>query len=355
MKPPKESLLITKDLSIKQAMKRISQIGQKVLYVVNDGNKLAGALNDGDIRKWILAGGSIRENVQKCYNPRPKFVDEKYQKKDVRRLMLKYLIESVPVVNNYREVVKILTWDDIFSEREIIRKTPLKVPIVIMAGGKGTRLDPFTTVLPKALIPIGDKPVIEIIMDKFSEYGVAKFIISVNHKSRMIKSYFEDTNDKYHISYIEEKKPLGTAGSLKFLKGKVSDAFLVTNCDIIIDADCGEIVKFHEDNRYDMTLVVSCRHYVIPYGVCEIENGGMLKCINEKPEHDLLVNTGLYVIDSRLLRLIPNNRFFNITDLLEKAKEKGCRIGVFPISEDSWTDIGRWEEYHKAIEKMRIR
>jgi len=208
--------------------------------------------------------------------------------------------------------------------------------------------------LPKPLIPIGDKPIIDIIMDKFSQQGVKEFYITINHKHRMIKSYFEEVNTKYTIHYIEEKEPLGTAGSLKLLKGKIKDPVLVTNCDIIINADYSEVVDFHNLNNYDMTIVGSFRHYTIPYGICEIENGGILKAITEKPEYDFLVNTGMYILKNKAIDLIPDNKLFHITDLVKSLKDDKGRIGIFPVSEKSWVDVGQWEEYKKAIEKLQL-
>lgn len=354
MKTTFDPFLISEDHSIRSAMQRMSEIGQKALFIVDADKKLLGALGDGDIRKWILSGGSLKENVRHIYTRKPRLVKKGYTLKEARDLMLKTFLVCIPVVDDEMEVIEVLTWNDIFSEKSSVHRGPLGIPVVIMAGGKGTRLDPFTRILPKPLIPIGDKPIIEIIMDKFNEYGIQEFFISVNHKSRMIKSYFEDTSNKYKITYIEETEPLGTVGSLRLLKNKVKDDFLVTNCDIIVESDCAEIVKFHTDNDYDMTIVVSCRHYVIPYGVCEIENGGELKAINEKPGHDLLVNTGMYVMKKKVLRVIPSGKAFDINDMITKAKGMGYRIGVFPISEKSWIDIGQWEEYHKAVSQIGI-
>lgn len=347
--------LITKECSIKQAMKKMTDIGQKVLFVVDGSSFLIGSLSDGDIRKWILSGGSLRDEVIKICNKKPKFVAEDYKIDDIKKLMLKFLIGCVPVLDKKLKISKILTWNDIFSEDRHFHRKKLNIEVFVMAGGLGARLDPFTKILPKPLIPVGDKTIIEIIMDKFNEYGINKFYVSVNHKSKMIKSYFEDSDDKYKILYIEEEKPLGTAGSLRLVKNMCKNSLLVTNCDIIVENDYTEIVKFHKHHNYDMTLVVSCRHYIIPYGVCEIEGKGVLKNINEKPEYDLLVNTGMYVIDKKIINLIPGNTFFNLNELIIKAKKKKLKIGVFPISENSWIDIGQWDEYHKALEKIKAK
>ena len=170
----------------------------------------------------------------------------------------------------------------------------------------------------------------------------------------MIKSYFEEGNGGYKISYIEEQKPLGTAGSLRFLRNIPQESILVTNCDSFIKSDYAEIVKAHEDQGNDITLVVSCRRHVIPYGICEIENGGTLRAIHEKPAHDVLVNTGMYVIRTRVLELIPEDTHCDITDLITTVKAKGYKVGVFPVSETSWVDVGQWEEYHNAVKKFRI-
>lgn len=355
MKREKQQFLIPENYSVKQAMSRISEIGQKGLFVIDKNGRLAGSLSDGDIRKWILAGGELNKPVIEMCNKKPHVVESNYSLAKVKDLILKLLIDTVPVVNEKREVIKVLTWEDVFSEKDGRKKDPLGAQVVIMAGGKGTRLDPFTRILPKPLIPIGEKPIIEVIMDKFGEYGVKEFFISINHKSRMIRSYFEEANHAYRISYIEEKKPLGTAGSLKLLGNKVKGPVLVTNCDTLIEADCAEIVKFHKANAHDMTLIVSCKHYTIPFGVCEIENGGALKRINEKPEYDLLVNTGMYLINKNVLSLIPANRYFNINDLTTKAIKQGLKLGVFPVSEKDWIDIGQWDEYRKAIERMGLK
>jgi len=350
-----KSFLIGRNKPVKQAMRQMKQIGEKQLFVIDDKAKLFGSISDGDIRKWILAEGTLAEAVSRVCNKNPITVSRAYDIETVKKLMLDLKIEAIPVVNERKKVIEVLVWDNVFrggiSKR---KKEELRIPVVIMAGGKGTRLDPFTKILPKPLIPIGDKPVIEIIMSKFTDYGIKDFYLTVNHKSRMIKSYFEEMTDKYNIKYIEEEIPLGTAGGLRLLKNKIKGILFVTNCDTIIEGNYAEMVNFFNEKYYDMVLIVSYKNHVIPYGVCEVTNNGELKSIKEKPEQDLLANTGMYILKTKLLDLIPENRIFNATDLIVRAQKHGYKVGVFPINEDAWIDIGQWEEYRKAVEKMKI-
>ena len=228
----------------------------------------------------------------------------------------------------------------------------MKYPVVIMAGGFGTRLAPFTTILPKPLIPVGDKSIVEHIIDRFLPYGIDDFYMTVNHKFKIIKSYFEDVKKEYSLKLVKESKPLGTAGSLKLLKEEIDDVFIVTNCDIIIHADYSEIVDLHIESGFDITLVSSMMNYKIPYGICEIDKGGSLIEIKEKPEYNFLISTGMYILNKKILDYIPDNEFFHITHLMEKVKENGGSVGVFPISENSWDDTGEWDEYKKTVKRL---
>ena len=221
-----------------------------------------------------------------------------------------------------------------------------------MAGGKGDRLAPFTKVLPKPLIPINEKPVIEHIIEKFTLFGAKNFYLTVNYKSRILKSFFLELKPNYSVKFFDEIKPLGTVGGLKSHQKKFKNSFFVTNCDIIVDADYKDILNFHKINDYDITLVASATKYFIPYGICELDNTGHLMGIKEKPSYNFLANTGLYVLNPRVLKLIPKNKFFQMTELIKKAKKKKLRIGVYPINSQKWVDVGHWTEYKKTLEKM---
>ena len=186
-----------------------------------------------------------------------------------------------------------------------------------MAGGQGTRLAPFTSVLPKPLIPVGDRTVIEIIIDQFLPYGLDQFHLSLNYKSKILKSFFEELAPRYSVAYMEEKEPRGTAGVSATLYSPAPDHLIVTNCDIVIQADYADLVSFHKENKYDLTLVASLKDYHIPYGVCELEKGGSLAHITEKPQYSFLVNTGMYVVRRDRLDLIPENARCDMTDFID--------------------------------------
>ncbi len=351
-------ILIHDNIKIIEALKLLDETADKVLFIVDGDTKLLGALTDGDIRRYILKGNNIEETIASVYNKKPIYLlENEFSNEQLKKYFLKYKVEVIPILNKERKLVNIVTWDKVFSangKKKSKRKKRIDVPVVIMAGGKGTRLDPFTKILPKPLIPIGDKPIIELIMDKFHEYGMADFYVTLNHKSKMIKAYFEEFKTKYKITYIDENKPLGTAGGLKYLPSKLKGAIFVSNSDILIEADYSKIFKFHKDHKNEITIVASVKNYNIPYGVCEIENGGQLCRINEKPNLSFLVNTGMYVVNSTALKLIPKGEFYHITQLIEDIKKAGERIGVFPISENAWMDVGEWGKYKETVEKFKI-
>ncbi len=199
------------------------------------------------------------------------------------------------------------------------------------------------------MIPIHEKPIIEHIIERFTDIACSDFHLTVNYKGKILKAYFEELQPKYKVSFVDEKEPLGTAGSLQYLKGKFNKPFFVTNCDIIIKADYASLYEFHQKGEYDITLVASAKEYIIPYGTCELNNVGHLSHINEKPQYDFLINTGLYVLNPDVLKLIPKNKFYHITHLIEDAKNQGKKVGVFPIDDDAWIDVGQWAEYKIAM------
>jgi len=345
--------LVPQTHTIRQAMEQLEKTEEKIVFVVDGELRLVGSLTDGDIRRWILADGDLKAEVLRICNCNPFVAEDGFDLDRLRADMLSGNFGCVPVVNASREVLRLVFWKELFQGDGAIKpKRRLDMPVVIMAGGRGTRLAPFTNVLPKPLIPVGDRTIIEVIIDQFLRYGIDRFHLSINYKSKILKSFFEELAPAYSVAYLEESIPLGTAGGLRALYSSIPESLIVTNCDIVIQADLAELVSFHKDNDYDLTLVASLKEYNIPYGVCELEAGGSLSRIAEKPQYSFLVNTGMYVVRRDRLDLIPEQTRCDMTDFIERIKKAGGRIGVFPIGENAWVDTGEWTEYRKALDSL---
>jgi dTDP-glucose pyrophosphorylase len=347
------SLLIKKRSTLREAMLRLEQTSKKCLFVVSDLEKIVGALTDGDVRRAILAGCNLDDAIEGHFNVTPFVVqDREGAENKALEIMKIHKIEVVPIVDGNGRMVRHLTWEGLFAEHARAPKPLLDVPVVIMAGGFGTRLEPFTKILPKPLIPVNGKPIIEHIIDRFVENGVKDFWLTVNYKSRILKSYFQDQESDYSVHFVDEPEPMGTAGSLQFLKNDFHTPFFVTNCDSIITSDYRTILDFHTTNEHALTLVGSTVHYEIPYGTCVLNDAGSLAKINEKPAYDFLVNTGTYVLNPSVLELIPTAGKFHMTDLIETVLAQELTVGVFPISEGAWIDVGQWKEYKNALDRL---
>jgi len=265
----------------------------------------------------------------------------------IKNKMFSLRAELMPIVDGQNNLVNVYFWEDLFGET---KKEPLfrfNLPVVIMAGGLGTRLKPLTNVLPKPLIPINDKTFIEEIFARFNNQGCDSFYISVNYKADLIEYYLSKQNLPYNIHYFKEDKPMGTAGSLSLLKGQIKETLFVNNCDILIDQDYSDVLKYHRENKNEITVVAALKHYPIPYGTIETGENGRLLVLIEKPEISFKINTGIYILEPHLLNEIPENLMFHMTQLIENVRKRNGRIGVFPVSEKSWKDIGAWDEYLK--------
>jgi len=351
----KKDLTISSEANIKKAMEALEETSEKVLFVVDGNQKLIGSISDGDLRRHILEGHDLKDSISNAFNTDPIYVFEKdFDLEYIKKVLRINKIEVVPIVNDVGNITDYITWQKAFDNGEELArpKGQVSAPVVIMAGGKGTRLEPFTKVLPKPLIPIGDRPIIDLIIDRFVEYGMKEFHLVLNNMSKIIRAYFEDNTCNYSISFVEEGKPLGTVGGLKIISGRLNEPFFVSNCDIIVYADYFDLYRFHLEKNYDMSIVASVKYINIPYGTCELNDNGSLDEIKEKPEYSFLANTGLYIINPSVLALIPDSKPFSATGLIEKLKQDGGNIGVYPVSEKAWIDVGQWAEYKKAISVM---
>ena len=344
-----EGKTITVDTTIYDAFKVRAEAGVS-LVVVDEELKLLGTLSDGDLRKAILTKNNLSDNISKIFNSNPIFVNEnEYSKSFAKDKLIKNKIDMVPVIDKSKRLINIVYLKDYLSDPT---KEKIKIPLIVMAGGKGTRLAPFTDILPKPLIPVNGKTVIERIIGGFTEYGIEEISLVVNFKSEILKAYFSELEPSYKINFINEKEPLGTIGGVNLVDLKMHKTFFLTNCDILINIDYSDLYHHHNDSNNDLTLVASTKQFTNPYGVCDLDKNGNLKNIIEKPSSESLVNTGLYVINSSILSLIPSDKPYNATDLIEKLLEEEKRVGIYPIDETQWSDVGQWDEFRKTIEKI---
>lgn len=337
---------------ISEALCKMDALKRKLL-IVAEKDKFISLISIGDIQRAIIKGVDLNSGINKILRKQISVASETEPYEAIKQSMLKGRSEFMPIVSRDGTLLRVVFWEDLFGSESYIQKAKLSLPVVIMAGGMGSRLRPLTNVLPKALIPIGEKSIIEQIMDSFLEYDCREYYISINHKAEMIKYYFEGIKSGYgSVSFLEETKFMGTAGSIKLVKDNICSTFFVSNCDILVDQDYEEILNYHMTHGNELTIVAAMYHSGIPYGVLNTDSGGQLVSISEKPELFYKINTGLYVLEPSVLGYIPDGEVFHITDLIEILIKQNRKIGVFPISEKSWTDMGNWDEFLKKAKVL---
>ena len=340
------SYIVNIESTIIAAMNKINQNAKGIIYVTNH-DKLIGVVTDGDIRRYILAEGNLEKNILEILNKNYKFLFEN-EENNAKKMMSEYKIRSIPILDTQYRIVKIC-----FDEESVSReKKQLDIPVVIMAGGKGTRLYPYTQILPKPLIPIGEKTITEHIISRFQAYGCSHFDMIVNYKKNFIKSYFGDNENTYDVNFIDEMDFLGTGGGLKLLEGRYATPFFMTNCDILIEEDYAKILEYHQESKNIITMVCAEKSMVLPYGTVEVSEDGKATGLKEKPSLSFNTNTGFYVIEPEFLDMIPDNTFIHITDVIQKCIDEGKDVGVYTISEEKWLDMGQMEEMEKMRKKL---
>ncbi|MBO4926907.1 MAG: NTP transferase domain-containing protein [Clostridiales bacterium] len=330
-------------MSVLDAMRKIDANGKGILILVNEEGKLAGTLTDGDIRRFFLSGGKTDELCSKACNAHPHYAGSYNEAVKIYREMN---FVAVPIVT------KDLILSDIFLGNIDTRVYPkLNIPVVINAGGKGTRLEPFTKILPKPLIPVGEYPIIQHIINRFSRYGCTEFHIIVNYKKQLIKAYFSELDEKYNISWYDEDEPLGTGGGLSLLKGQINSTFFFTSCDTLIDTNYDSLLQFHRKTGDCVTMICANKNIEIPYGVVEIGENGRIENMKEKPVVSFMTNTGMYLVEPDILEHIPEGKKIGFPDVVESERASGRTVSVFPVSENDWMDMGQFSE----LEKMRLK
>ena len=336
-----DSYCIESDATIKEAMKVIDKNLTGGALVVNENNELVGTITDGDIRRAILRGLSINEGIEGAYFKNFKFVTEQHSKKKAKEYMLKNKIRQVPVIDKDKKLTDLYFLDDIISYDKKDNY------VFILAGGLGTRLMPLTETVPKPMLKVGEKPILELIIEQFKEYGFRNFIISLNYKGEIIEEYFKEGKDfDVNIEYITETKKLGTAGSIALVKEKFTKPFIVINGDILTGIDFDKFLDHHMKSNFDITVGVRNYEINVPYGVLVTDNM-IIESLEEKPTYKFHINGGVYAVNPEVIEYIKENEVYNMTDLIEDTMDDKKKSGIYEITE-YWTDIGHLDDYKKA-------
>jgi len=343
-----KNFICSPNITILEALKKIDLSGLRCIYIENN-NKLVGSLTDGDIRELILKNVNLNKKIKNYFNKKPKFLERKnFTIENAKNIFFKHAIDTLPITQNSR-ILEIITLKDIIKNKSFFEKNS----VVIMAGGQGKRLLPFTSILPKPLIPINGTPIIKLIINSFDSENLKEIFVTTNYKNSILKSYLKDEIKNKKLVFIDEKKPLGTAGSLSLINKKMlSNDFIVTFCDIFFQKNMKNVLNFHKKNRNDLTIVVAKKRDQLPYGVCKFSKSGKFIKINEKPISEYFVNVGYYILNKKMLKYVSKRKKFDMTELIKVIKLNKQKIKTYPIQEDEWHDVGQWTHYRNAIENL---
>lgn len=329
--------------SVQEAIAVIDREALQIVFVTDDKQCLIGTVTDGDVRRALLRGETLDSPVEQVMHREFRSLPASATEKEALALMRRESLHQIPVLDEQGRIIHL------FLLEELIERKSLENPVIIMAGGEGKRLRPLTANSPKPMLRIGDKPILEIILEQCIEAGFSEFYLAVNYLKEQIQDYFEDgARWQVQIQYLEENKPLGTAGALSLIPQMPSQSFLVLNGDVLTRVDYSRLLRFHTEQSASATLCVREHTTQIPYGVVRLDDLRVLT-LEEKPVLSHYVNAGIYLLNPELLSLVPNDQFFDMPQLLECAVQEEHRVSAFPIHE-YWLDIGRPETLEQAHE-----
>jgi dTDP-glucose pyrophosphorylase len=323
-------------------MKQIDRNTKGIALVVDDGGRLLGTITDGDLRRLVLAGADLNApSAAFVRAKKPAITAPKTASRAQKlRTMREHNIRQLPLLANGGVVCDLAILDDFVAE------TPPALSAVVMAGGEGSRLRPLTNSTPKPMLPVGDKPIIERTIEQLRQAGVSQLFLATHYKNESFPAYFGDGSDfGVSISYLNEERPLGTAGCLSRL-GKSEGPLLIVNGDILTNLNYRSMLAFHQENAADMSVAVRHYEFRVPYGVVSTE-GAEVKGLVEKPEHRFFVNAGIYLLEPEMCKYVPRGERFDMTDLIAKLLADARRVTAFPVSE-YWIDVGDLEDYEQA-------
>lgn len=340
MKKWKE-VLVTANTSIEEVMQKLESSALQIVLVVDNGDRLLGTVTDGDIRRGILKSLSLTDSIDKVMNSSPKVAKVNESRESAFAIMRRSGIHHLPIVDEDGRLMGMETLDDFIQTRTKQNR------VVLMAGGLGQRLHPLTANCPKPMLKVGNKPLLQTIVDKFIENGFCRFYISVNYMSSVVKSHFGDGSRwGVDIRYLEENQGLGTAGALSLLPERPSEPLLVMNGDLLTKVNFSHLLDFHNRHQASGTMCVREYDLQVPYGVVRFDKHRIVG-IDEKPIQRFFVNAGIYVLEAEALDHVPPDTYFNMPMLFEKMIEQKKETAVFPVTE-YWLDIGHMTDYQRA-------
>jgi dTDP-glucose pyrophosphorylase len=336
----KETILTT-EATIKDVLKNLNKSGSRITLIVNHKKEFQGTISDGDIRRALINRAEQNASIQKIINKNAFIVSPEIKHEIVLGLMLKNKIQQIPVINKNKKIVGLYLWDEVVIHKKIPNT------MVIMAGGRGTRLGKYTKNCPKPLLPVNGKPMLERIIERAKLQGFENFLISINYLGQMISNYFSDGKKwNVKIDYIKECQPLGTGGALRLISPKPKLPLVVSNCDIMTDFHYGELLDFHCIHNAEATMAVRNHEWENPYGVVQTKGVDIID-FEEKPVVRCHINAGVYILEPSAIGVIKKNEKLDMPNIFERLKLKNLRTIVYPVHEP-WLDIGMPEDYFKV-------
>ncbi len=336
-----QTCLLRQDQTLRDGLASLDKSGLEIVLVVNEERRLTGILTDGDVRRALLRGAGLEDRLGPHMQRDFTCVTQRAGRAEVLDLMQARGISQIPIVDEQQRLVGLHTLHDILGAAQRPNWA------VIMAGGRGERLRPLTDTVPKPMLRIAGRPILERIILHLVGFGIRRIFISVNYMAEAIEGHFGDGRTLgCEIRYLREDKPLGTGGALSLLPERPSHPFLVLNGDLLTQFDAGRMLAFHEEGGYRATVAVHEYVHTVPYGVVEVNDGRILG-LREKPAEMWHVNTGIYVLDPVLLERVPKETHFPLPALVEECLEKGERVGAIRVEED-WIDVGHHHELKRA-------
>lgn len=338
--------IINQNINLIEALSRINEIAPEplVLFVLDDENRMVGTLTDGDSRRALIAGASVNDKVEKIMHKNFNYmkVEDLDNVKEIKR-QRDLMMRLVPILDKEHHIVEIINLEKY--------KTRLPIDAVLMAGGKGERLRPLTEKTPKPLLKVGDKCIIDHNIDRLISYGVKNISVTVNYLGEQLEEHFAEPRGEVKVQTVREPKYLGTIGSIRFVKEFHNDTVLVMNSDLFTNINYEDFFLHFKEHDAEMSVAAIPYNVSIPYGILDLK-GRNIQGVLEKPKYTYYANAGIYLIKQRVLKEIPNDVFFNATDLVEKLISEGKDVIRYPLN-GTWIDIGNPQEYQKANDLIK--